>query len=52
MPQRLMEQQAAIVAVLMEGRVRHLMPDSDAFTVIEQLVEILSPFSVVQKLCQ
>lgn len=43
MLQRLMEQQmqAAIAAVLMEEKVRHLMPKSNE---IEQLVEILKPF--------
>lgn len=43
MLQRLMEQQmqAAIAAVLMEEKVRHLMPESNE---IEQLVEILKPF--------
>ena len=39
-----MEQQAAIAAELMEGRVRHLMPEGDDWTVIEVLVDILKPF--------
>ena len=39
-----MEQQAAIAAVLMEGKVRHLMPESDEWTITEKLVEILKPF--------
>ena len=44
MLQRLMEQQAAIAAVLMEGNMRHLMPESAEWTVIEELAEILEPF--------
>ena len=40
----LMEQQAAIAAVLMEGNMRHLMPESAEWTVIEELAEILEPF--------
>ena len=44
MLQRLLEQQAAIAAVLMEGKVRHLMPESDDWMVIEILVDILKPF--------
>ena len=44
MLERLMEQQAAIAAVLMEGKVRHLMPEGDEWTVIELLVDILKPF--------
>ena len=41
---RLMEQQAAIAAVLMEGKVRHLMPEEAEWAVIELLVDILKPF--------
>ena len=41
---RLMEQQAAIAAVMMEGKVRHLMPEADEWVVIELLVDILKPF--------
>ena len=44
MLERLMEQQAAIAAVLMDGKVRHLMPEGEEWTIIEQLVEILTPF--------
>ena len=44
MLERLMEQQAAIAAVLMEGRVRHLMPEGDYWVLIESLVSILKPF--------
>ena len=44
MLQRIMEQQAAIAAVLMEGKVRHLMPDGDEWVIIELLVDILKPF--------
>ena len=46
MLQRLMEQQAAIAAVLVDGAVRHLMPESADWTLIEQLVEILKPFQI------
>ena len=45
MLQRLMEQQAAIAAVLVDGTVRHLMPENADWTLIEQLVEILKPFT-------
>ena len=44
MLQRLTEQQAAKAAVLMEGKVGHLMPEGDVWTIIEQLVAILFPF--------
>ena len=44
MLERVMEQQAAIAAVLMEGRVRHLMPEGDYWVLIESLVNILKPF--------
>ena len=44
MLERLMEQQAAIAAVLMEGKVRHLMPEGEEWSVIELLVEVLRPF--------
>ena len=44
MLERLMEQQAAIAAVLMGGKVRHLMPEGDERTVIELLVDILKAF--------
>ena len=41
---RLMQQQAAIAAVLMQGKVRHLMPEEEGWAVIELLVDILKPF--------
>ena len=44
MVESLMEQQAAITAVLMKGKVRHLMIDSSELTLIEQLIDILKPF--------
>ena len=44
MLERLMEQQAAIAAVLMDEKVRRLMPEGEEWTIIEQLVEILTPF--------
>lgn len=46
MLERLMEQQLAIAAVLIDGTARHLMPESGEWTLIEQLVEILKPFQV------
>ena len=47
MLKRLAEQQAAIAAVLMEGKVRYLMPEGGDWTVIEELVNILEPFQKV-----
>ena len=44
MLERLMEQQAPIAAVLMDGRVRHLMPEGKEWSIIEVLVDILKPF--------
>lgn len=43
---RLLEQQAAIAAVLIEGDSKHryLMPDNDEWTLIESLVTVLRPF--------
>ena len=43
---RLLEQQAAIAAVLIEGDSKHryLMPDNDEWTLIESLVTVLKPF--------
>ena len=40
MLERLMEQQAPIAAVLMDGRVRHLMPEDEEWSIIEVLVNI------------
>ena len=47
MLKRLAEQQAAIASVLMEGKVRYLMPEGGDWTVIEKLVNILEPFQKV-----
>ena len=44
MLERLIEQQAPIAAVLMDGRVRHLMPEGEEWLIIEVLVAILKPF--------
>ena len=44
MLERLMEQQAAIAAALMEVKLTHLIPSSDEWTLIENLVGILQPF--------
>ena len=44
MLERLMEQQAPIAAVLMDGRVRHLMPEDVEWSIIEVPVDILKPF--------
>ena len=41
---RPMEQQAAIAAVLIEGKVRYLMPEEEEWAVTELLVDILKPF--------
>ena len=43
MLERLMEQQAPIAAVLMDGRVRHLMPEGEEWSIIEVPVDILKP---------
>ena len=42
--ERLLEQQAAIAAVLIEGKTRHLMLDVAEWAIIEQLVDVLKPF--------
>ena len=39
-----MEQQAPIAAVLMDGRVRHVLPEDEEWSIIEVLVNILKPF--------
>ena len=44
---RLSEQQVAIAAILLEGKVLHLMPEAEEWTVIEDLVCILQPFQDV-----
>ena len=44
MLQRLIEQQTAISAVLVEGKDRHLMLESGDWEVVEMLVELLKPF--------
>ena len=44
MLERLMEQQAPIAAVLMDGRLRHLMPEGEEWSIIEVPVDILKPF--------
>jgi len=44
MLQRLIEQQTAISAVLVEGKDRHLMLESGEWEVVEMLVELLKPF--------
>ena len=47
MLERLAEQQAAICAVLMEGKSRHLMPENQEWTVIEELITILKTFQSI-----
>ena len=47
MLKRLAEQQAAIAAVLMERKVRYLMPEGDDWTITEELVNTLEPFQKV-----
>ena len=44
MLEQLAEQQAAICAVLMEGKLRHLMPEGQEWSIIEELISILKPF--------
>lgn len=44
MLERLAEQQAAIFAVLMEGKVRHLTLEGDEWTIIEEIIAVLKPF--------
>ena len=44
MLERVSEQQAAIAAVLMEGKLQHLMPEGGEWSIIESLVNILHPF--------
>ena len=46
MLQRLQEQQAAIAATLMESKDTHLMPEGSEWKVIDQLVEVLTPFNL------
>ena len=41
---RVSKQQAAIAAVLMEGRLQHLMHEGEEWNIIENLVNILHPF--------
>ena len=50
MLERLVEQQAAMAAVLVEGRVRHLMPEGDDWILIESLVSILKPFQLATEM--
>ena len=38
------EQQAAIAAVLIEGKLQHLMPEGEEWNVIDNLVDIIHPF--------
>ena len=40
----IIEQETAIVAVLMEGRVSYLMPEGEDHRIMEMLVDILQPF--------
>ena len=49
MLERLMEQQAPIAAVLMDGRVKHLMLEGEEWSVIEVMVNVLKPSSKLQK---
>ena len=46
MLQRLQEQQAAIAATLMESKDTHLMPEGSEWKIIDQLVEVLTPFNL------
>ena len=44
MLERIQEQQAAIAAVLMEGRNTHLIPDGEEWVTIDELISVLKPF--------
>ena len=44
MLQQLSEQQAAIAAVLLEGKFRYLMPEGKDWSIIDDLLSILEPF--------
>ena len=44
MLQRVSEQQAAIAAVLIEGKVQYLMPEGEEWSIIDNLIKILKPF--------
>ena len=44
MLQRVSEQQTAIAAVLMEGKVQYLMPEGEEWSIIDNLIKILEPF--------
>ena len=44
MLERIQEQQAAIAAVLMEGRNTHLIPNGEEWNTIEVLINVLKPF--------
>ena len=47
MLQRVSEQQAAIVAVLIEGKVQYLMPEGEEWNIIDNLINILEPFQKI-----
>ena len=44
MLERIQEQQAAIAAVLMDGRNTHLIPDGEEWNIIDGLINVLKPF--------
>ena len=46
MLQRLQEQQAAIAATLMESKDTHLMPEGSEWKIIDELVNVLTPFNL------
>ena len=52
MMERLLEQQAALAAVLIERKTRHLMLDCAEWAIIEQLVDVLKLFIRQQRQCQ
>ena len=47
MLQHVSEQQAAIVAVLIEGKVQYLMPEGEEWNIIDNLINILEPFQKI-----
>ena len=44
MLQRVAEQQAAITAVLIEGKAQYLMSEGEEWSIIDDLIKILEPF--------
>ena len=43
------EQQAAIIAVLIERKAQYLMPEEEEWSIIDDLIKILEPFQIMSK---